>query len=119
MTKLSPIDALPLIAGLLASIYSQTLTGWWLNSGRGVAYTEGALFASAAVVGAVGRGLPLTRLVALWLGAQIGLAGWMFAKEGLSLFPIVMVLGAGMTACAVAAGGGVGWLISRVGHSVD
>ena len=48
----------PLLAGLLIPIYMQTITGWWLNSGRGVAYTDGSLLALAVIFGIVGAGSP-------------------------------------------------------------
>ena len=39
----------PLFAGALIPVYMQTVTGWWLNSGRGVAYTGGALLTLLAL----------------------------------------------------------------------
>lgn len=106
----------PLLAGLLIPVYMQTVTGWWLNSGRGVAYTDGALLALAVVFGSVGAGPPLVvRLVALWIGAQISLTAYLFLHEGGStIFPIVIMGGAILSAAAVAAGGGVGWLVARL-----
>ena len=105
----------PLLAGLLIPVYAQTVTGWWLNSGRGVAYTDGALLALAVVFGSVGTGPPVVRLVALWIGAQVGLTAYLFLHEGGStIFPIVIVVGAIVSAAAVATGGGIGWLIARL-----
>jgi hypothetical protein len=103
----------PLLAGLLMSVYMQTVTGWWLNSGRGVAYTDGALLALAALFGSIGAGPPLVvRLVALWTGAQVSLTAYLFLHEGGStIFPIVILGGAILSAAAVAAGGGLGWLV--------
>jgi len=106
----------PLCAGALASVYLQTVTGWWLNSGRGVAYTGGALLGLAVIFGRgrTERALPV-RLVALWLGAQISLAAYLFFHEGGStIFPIVIMGGAILSAAAVAAGGGVRWLVARL-----
>lgn len=110
----------PLLAGLLVPLYMQTVTGWWLNSGRGVAYTDGALLALAVVFGSVGAGPLVARLVALWVGAQVGLTAYLFLHEGGStIFPIVIAGGAILSAPAVAAGGGVGWLIQRLGSRRD
>ncbi len=105
----------PLLAGLLIPIYMQTITGWWLNSGRGVAYTDGSLLALAVIFGIVGAGSLVVRLVALWIGAQVGLTSYLFLHEGGStIFPIVIVFGAILSAAAVAAGGGVAWLVARL-----
>jgi hypothetical protein len=106
----------PLLAGALIPVYMQTVTGWWLNSGRGVAYTGGALLALAVVFGSVRAGRALAvRLVALWIGAQLSLAAYLFFHEGGStIFPIVIMGGAILSAAAVAAGGGVGWLVARL-----
>ena len=106
----------PLLAGLLIPLYLQTIAGWWLNSGRGVAYTDGALLALAVAFGSLGMGPPLiARLVALWIGAQVSLAAYLFLHEGGStIFPIVIMVGAILSAAAVAAGGGIGWLVARL-----
>jgi hypothetical protein len=65
----------------------------------------------------VAAGSPRTRLIALWAAAQVGLTYWLFIIEpggpG-NIFPIVMVFGAAFSAAAVAAGGGVGWLFTRL-----
>jgi hypothetical protein len=104
----------PLFTGALVAVYLQTVTGWWLNSGRGVAYTCGALLAVAVVFGSVRAGSASpARLVALWLGAQLSLGAYLFFHEGGStIFPIVIVGGAIVSAAAVAAGGGIGWLVA-------
>jgi len=104
----------PLFTGAFVAIYLQTVTGWWLNSGRGVAYTCGALLALAVVFGSVRAGAAFpARLVALWIGAQLSLGAYLFFHEGGStIFPIVLMGGAILSAAAVAAGGGIGWLVA-------
>src|SRR5205823_872604 len=106
----------PLLAGMLIPVYMQTVTGWWLNSGRGVAYTGGALLALAVVFGSLGAGAALVaQLVALWIGTQVSLVTYLFLHEGGStIFPIVIMVGAILSAAAVAAGGGIGWLVARL-----
>jgi hypothetical protein len=105
----------PLLAGVLIPAYMQTVTGWWLNSGRGVAYTDGALLALAVVFSSRAGRAVAVRLVALWIGAQVGLTAYLFRHEGGStIFPIVMMVGAILSAAAVVAGGGVGWLVARL-----
>lgn len=106
----------PLLSGILVPLYMQTVTGWWLNSGRGVAYTDGALLALAVVFSSLqARRTLAARLVALWIGAQVSLAAYLFLHEGGStIFPIVIVGGAILSAVAVTAGGGVGWLVGRL-----
>jgi hypothetical protein len=105
------------LLGLFVPMYMQTITGWWLNSGHAARYTLGALFCLAVAVASVPAGSPRARLIALWAAAQVGLTYWLFIIEpggpG-NIFPIVMVFGAAFSAAAVAAGGGVGWLFTRL-----
>ena len=67
---------LVLVGGIVAAVVQPfTPTGWWLNSGRGVAITSAVLALTAVVVGLRARALG-SRVVAaagaLWFGANIG-----------------------------------------------
>ena len=79
----------PVVAGMVIPIAVQAITGWWLNSGRGVACVDGALFALAVGFGIRGTPSAAARLVGLWAGAQIGLTAYLFLHErGSTIFPL-------------------------------
>jgi hypothetical protein len=119
---------LALIGGIAAaSVQRLTPTGWWLNSGQGVAIASAALALLAIIVG-VTEGRPLSsggvlRPIYLWAGANIGLAIYLFAVGPGNLFPIALMFGAGISALAVAAGSLIGQLTravwARVGSQRD
>jgi hypothetical protein len=96
--------------GALAAALVQpfTPTGWWLNSGRGVALTSIVLVLLAVGVrvsaGSWLRSRGATAAAALWVGANLGLAGMLFRAGPGTIFPIVIVMGAGISAAAVGAG---------------
>jgi hypothetical protein len=75
-------------------------TGWWLNTGHGAALTSLvlALLAIAIAVPAAGPRSTgsLQRPVALWAGANIGLAVVLFRVGPGNIFPIVLAFGAGI-----------------------
>jgi hypothetical protein len=88
-------------------------TGWWLNTGQGVALTSLvlALLAVAIVVPAPLSTGSLRRPIALWAGANIGLAFVLFKAGPGNIFPIVLAFGAGISALAVGAGSLIGMLL--------
>ena len=101
--------AIALVGGIVA-VFAQryTPTGWWLNSGQGVAITSLVLALLAVPIGAALSWPLQSRSVvwpgALWAGANIGLAIVLFRVGPGSIFPIVLVVGAGISAIAVGAG---------------
>ena len=104
--------ALPLL-GVVVAAGAQWLvpTGWWLNTGEGVAITSLvlALLAAAIAVPAAQLSSPsLRRPVALWAGANVGLALVLFKGSPGNIFPIVLAFGAGISALAVGAGSLIG-----------
>jgi hypothetical protein len=107
--------ALALIGGIVAAgVQRLTPTGWWLNSGQGVAITSMALTLMGIAVG-VTAARPLSsrallRSAWLWAGANIGLAVVLFVVGPGNLFPIALVFGAGISAIVVAAGSLIGQL---------
>jgi hypothetical protein len=111
---------LALIGGIAAaSVQRLTPTGWWLNSGQGVAIASAVLAVLAIVVG-ITEARPLSsggvlRPICLWAGANIGLAIFLFAVGPGNLFPIALMFGAGISALAVAAGSLIGQLARAVG----
>lgn len=110
---------LALFGGIAAAaIQPMTPTGWWLNSGRGVAITCITLAVLAALVAARTRTWPLrsrgaAAAAALWAGANIGMALVLFGAGPGTIFPIVLAIGAGISAAAVAAGSLAGALLAR------
>jgi uncharacterized membrane protein YdfJ with MMPL/SSD domain len=107
------------LLGAGAAIGAQWLvpTGWWLNTGQGVAVASLVLALLAAAI-AVQPARPLSsaslrRPVALWAGANIGLALVLFRVGPGNIFPIVLAFGAGISALAVGAGSLIG-VLSRL-----
>jgi hypothetical protein len=109
---------LVLAGGIVAAVVQPfTPTGWWLNSGRGVAVSSITLVLTAVVVGFRARTLPVRNPVAaaasaFWLGANIGMAVVLFRSGPGNLFPIVLAIGAGISAIAVGAGSIIGAVLS-------
>ena len=95
-------------------------TAWFLNSGRGVAFTVACLVAGGAIAGAIGRGAPSDRMItgaAFAAGAVIAMAIVLFSGGPGTIFPIV--LGAGAVIALISgiagalAGGAVRQAMSR------
>ena len=100
----------PLLIGAVSAAYTQSWTGWWLNSGTGVAFTMAALFLLAAFFASWRAGSPWARAMALWVGSMTGLAASLFWMGPGTIWPIVLIVSSLMTAGAVMAGSGVGRL---------
>jgi hypothetical protein len=94
------ILAFAFAAGVAAAIVSQMVTGWWLNSGRGVAFMMAMLCALSVALVWLDWIAPL----ALWAGmvnATIVILFWIGAGN---IFPIVIVFAGGLSAIAIAPG---------------
>jgi hypothetical protein len=102
----------PFLIGALCAAYMQSWTGWWLNSGTGVAFTTAALFLLAAFVASWNAGSLWIRAIALWVGAMTGLTASLVWMGPGTIWPIVLIVSGLITACAVMAGSGVGRLCS-------
>ena len=89
--------------GVAAALLSQMLTGWWLNSGRGVAVMMAMLCALSIALVWLDRRAPL----ALWVGMVNATIVILFMTGPGSIFPIVMVFAGGLGALAIIPG----WLI--------
>jgi hypothetical protein len=111
---MSKFLALALLGGIAAALAQRFApTGWWLNSGQGVALTMGVLAALAVPVGAAALAWPIGAAAlawpgALWAGANLGLAIVLFHIGPGTIFPIVLAVGGGLSALAIAAGSLVG-----------
>jgi len=76
-----------------------------------------ALLAVMMSVGGGSTGKAARRVpapVAIWAGANIGMSAVLFRVGPGTLFPIVLVIGAGISAAAVAAGSLIGALFDRI-----
>ena len=109
--KRRPLGTLvPLLMGAVSAASLQVCTGWWLNSGTGVACTVAVLFLLALCVGSWSPGSPWTRGTALWAGAMTGLAASLFWIGPGTIWPIVVTVSSVLSASAVVAGISVGRL---------
>jgi hypothetical protein len=98
----------PLLIGTMSTVVMQGWTGWWLNSGTGVAWTLAMLFLCAALVGSrAGRSLWAGPL-ALWVGSMTGLTIGLFWLGPGTIWPIVLLVSSVLTAGTIVAGIGVG-----------
>jgi len=97
------ILAVGLVAGAASAVVSQLLTGWWLDSGRGVALMMAMLCVLSIALVWSDRRAPL----ALWVGMINATIVILFMVGPGSLFPIVLVLAAVLSVLAIVPG----WLI--------
>jgi len=98
----------PVLVGALSAAYMQSWTGWWLNSGSGVAVTVAMLLLLAAFFASWTAESPWSRAIALWVGSMTGLAATLFWIGPGTIWPIVLVASSIITACTVIAGTGMG-----------
>jgi len=117
---MNKVPGLTLIGAIVgAGVQPLTPAGWWLDSSRGVAIAAGVFTLLAAVAGARFLRWPLrpadVKLVAaMWAGVNAGMAIVLFTVGPGNLFPIVLAVGAVVSAGAVAAGTAAGILTARV-----
>ena len=97
------------VAGVIAAVVSQILTGWWLNSGRGVTVMMAMLCALSIALVWLDRRAPL----ALWVGMVNATTVILFMVGPGTISPIVIAFAAVMGALAVAPS----WLIWKLGDS--
>ena len=91
------ILAFALVAGAVSAVVSQLLTGWWLDSGRGVALMMAMLCVLSNALVWFDRRAPL----ALWVGMINATTVILFTIGPGSIFPIVLTFAAGLSALAV------------------
>ena len=89
----NPFDTwVPLVTGAATAASLQAYTGWWLNSGTGVACTLAVLFLLALYVGLSSSRSLYVRGIALWAGAMTGLAASLFWIGPGTIWPIVLTV---------------------------
>ena len=92
--------ALALVAGVITAVLSQMLTGWWLDSGRGVAFMMALLCALSMGFVWLDRKAPL----ALWVGMMNATIVILFMTGPGNIFPIVIVFATVLSALAIVPG---------------
>ena len=102
----------PFLAGVLAAVLIQRATGWWLNSGHGVAVTLVALFATALLLARLHPSRSLPRGLALWLGTMAAMTAILFWTGPGTIWPIVIVVAGALSGAAI----GLGVLAGRRGR---
>jgi hypothetical protein len=96
--------AVAFLAGVVAAASVARIGGWWLDNVPGVGITMAVLFGigfGAACRRVDGR---RERAIALWAGSVVGIAVQLFEHGPGTIWPLVLVIGAVMTAVAVLAG---------------
>ena len=107
MTRDTSETLVPLLTGAVSAAAMQAWTGWWLNSGTGVAWTLALLFLLAALVGTQDTRSPWAGSVALWAGSMMGLTISLFWLGPGTIWPIVLVVSSVLTAGTMMGGIGV------------
>jgi hypothetical protein len=105
-TSIKPC-VLPLVTGVLAMVFMQSQTGWWLNAENRVLPTLLVLVAAAVLCGLDRDDSVRSRELTLWAGAMIGLTGWLFYTGPGTIWPVVLLVSSVMTGVAVLIGTGV------------
>jgi hypothetical protein len=86
-----------LVAGVISAFASQALTGWWLDSGRGVALMMAMLCALSIALVWFDRRAPL----AVWVGMVNATTVILFAIGPGTIFPIAIAFAVGLSALAI------------------
>ena len=107
MTRDTSDTLVPLLTGAVSAAAMQAWTGWWLNSGTGVAWTLALLFLLAALVGTRNTRSPWAGPVALWAGSMTGLTISLFWLGPGTIWPIVLLVSSVLTAGTIMVGIGV------------
>lgn len=94
--------------GLVVVRALDAANGWWLNSGSDVLRTSLVLLALGLFVAVWPFGRPWVRAAGLWAGAIIEMTVLLFRAGPGTIWPIVMVFAASISAGAVFAGALVG-----------
>ena len=102
------------VGGFVLAVVLQQPTGWWLNSGVGVAVTLAGVVTAAIVVAAVGPVLGRRdQARALWVGVNAGLAASLLRVGPGTIWPIVIVIGGALTGVAVFLGAFAGGALRK------
>jgi hypothetical protein len=103
-TPLRPEHAVSLSIGFVVAMALHRLTGWWLNSGFGVAATLSAQFVVAFLVAAWRTRGRRERAISLWAGNLAAMAIGLFSAGPGTIWPLVLIIAGVATAAPVLAG---------------
>ena len=101
------------LLGSVAVGLIQAVGGWWLNSGAGVLRTVLVLFAFGVFAALRRTGNRWVRASSLWAGAVSCTTALLFWTGPGTIWPIVLAIGAGVSAAAVFGGALVGSTAAR------
>src|SRR3954454_4383430 len=90
--------------GIAAAVALNAVTGWWLNSGRGVGTTLAVLWGVAFLLACWRRQGRRERAVSLWAGFLAAMAMLLLSAGAGTIWPLVIVIGAVLTAASVLTG---------------
>src|SRR3954468_17156454 len=108
------VEALAAAAAALVVVRAlDAADGWWLNSGLGVLRTSLALSALGLFAAVWPLGRPWARAGGVWAGAMVEMTVLLFRSGPGTIWPIVMVFAASISAGAVFAGAWVGAQLSK------
>ena len=105
-TSIKP-RVLPLATGVLAMVFMQSQTGWWLNEQARVLPTLAVLVGAAVLFGLKGERSDRSQQLTLWAGAMMGLTGWLAYVGPGTIWPIILLVSSVMTGAAVMIGTGI------------
>jgi len=103
-TNLRPEHVISLAIGFGVAIVLHRVTGWWLNSGFGVAVTVSAQFVLAFLVASWSTRGRRERAMWLWVGSLAGMAIALFSAGPGTIWPLVLIIAGIVTAAPVLAG---------------
>jgi hypothetical protein len=92
------------VTGAVSTAAMQAWTGWWLNSGTGVAWTLALLSLLAALIGTTDTRSQWTGPAALWAGSMMGLTTSLFWLGPGTIWPIVLLVSSVLTAGTIIVG---------------
>jgi hypothetical protein len=101
------------MVGLLVTRALYIANGWWLNSGREVLRTS-VVLAALGVFATIWRpGNPRLRAGGVWAGAVFEMTMLLFLSGPGTIWPIVLVFAASISAAAVFGGAWIGMMLSK------
>jgi hypothetical protein len=96
--------AIAFLIGLGATLAVHTMTGWWLNSGGGVASMLLVLGTVSALVARLSGGPIGGPAISLWCGGFVGMVATLVWTGPGTIWPIVIAVAGAFSAAAVAVG---------------
>jgi hypothetical protein len=92
------------IVGVVVVLITHSIFGWWLNSSAGVLATSLTLFVAGLVSAQQGSARDWSKGRALWAGTFLMMVGILMWTGPGTIWPIVLVIAAALTAGAICLG---------------